>query len=845
MPLTEDQFDSEADGVLGATSAETESSTSSQVGSRFSLANLRHSKPLLAVASAFALFVMVGTLWILTREEGPSASDQCAVALRLLNDRANPEAWRQARKIAQDLHLADFRHPEFSGATEFILGIADFRDAKSIWEMDRDRLYLKAARYLQSTENRGLPDERRPEWSYALGTALHKIGSISEARPRLEEAVETFGPGRLVAATLLVESYLDTKTPEELAKALELNTAILETPDLDEMKRDHAYLQQAQLYLALGRNSDAAEAIERVSEAATGDNQTTLFRAQTMMAEGKYREAMSTLEPIKNEIGLEREFPRKAAFLIGVCHEKLDNVDQAISVHSATSETYKESHEGLAASVRLADLLLKQKSDEKALQAYRGALGQVRRPEDFHNPWLSLDDFRHVIRAAWSGWVQRHSYREAIALSNAMTPLLPDVEAFRLAAIANQRWAEHLETELSRAPYSEQERRKHELREHWQLSAKDFSKLANALKTSADYPDTLWISALHYRRGHDFENALGQITRFINTQPKKLLPLAIVRRGEILMDLDRLKGDDNPLEHFRRVVENYRTDPAAFEAQYLIGKCHLERNEWQEAEASWRQILTSEALTPAANEWRLALFSLGRLLYHTAEMLHSRSGDSQIDATPDERAQLIADAFGRWDEAITRLDEFLKRYPDADESIEATYLLAKALQKSTELPRQKLEEAETDLSRVELRRKMQELLTLAIAQFEALQVELNAIDSRGQLDELGKRMHRDSYFEIAHTHYALDNYSDAITAYSNAANKYPRDPHVLLAYLQMTNCYDRLGQPAEARSMLLQAKVILKDMPDEIWTAQLTNMNAGSWESWISWARQLHHSIGD
>jgi tetratricopeptide (TPR) repeat protein len=842
MPLTEDQFDSEADGASGA---EIEPSASSPTGSKFSFANLRHSKLVLAGASACALCVLVGTVWTLSRDEGPSASQRCATALRLLNDRANPEAWHNARKMAQDLDRADFRDPEFSGATEFILGIADFRDANSTWEMDRERLYLKAARYLQATENRGLPDERRPEWAYVLGTALHKIGSISEARPRLEEAVVTFEPGRLVAATLLVESYLDTRTPEELAKALELNTAILETPDLDEMKRDRAYLQQAQIYLALGRNSDAAESIKRVSETATGDNQTTLFRAQTMMAEGKYSEAMSILEPIKNEIGLEREFPRKAAFLIGVCHEKLDNIDQAISVHSATSATYKESHEGLAASLRLADLLLNQKSDEKALQAYRGALDQVRRPEDFHNPWLSLEEFRRVIRAAWNTWAQRHSYREAIALSNAMTPLLPDVEAFRLAAIANQRWAEHLEAELSHAPYSEQKRRKQELLEHWQLSAKDFSKLANSLKTSAEYPGTLWISALHYRRGHDFENALRQITRFINTQPNKLLPLAIVRRGEILMDLDRLKGEDSPLEHFRRVVDNYRTDPAAFEAQYLIGKCHLERNEWQEAEASWRQILTSEALTPAANEWRLALFSLGRLLYHTAEMLHAQSVEPRTNITPDEKAQLVADAFQRWDEAITRLDEFLKRYPDVNESIEARYLLAKALQKNTELPRRKLEEAETDLSRIELRRQMQELLTLAIAQFEVLQVELNEIESRGQLDELGKRMHRDSYFEIAHTHYALDNYSDAITAYSSAANKYPRDPHVLLAYLQMTNCYDRLGQPAEARSMLLQAKVILKDMPDEIWKAQLTNMNAGSWENWIFWARQLHHSIGE
>jgi tetratricopeptide (TPR) repeat protein len=88
--------------------------------------------------------------------------------------------------------------------------------------------------------------------------------------------------------------------------------------------------------------------------------------------------------------------------------------------------------------------------------------------------------------------------------------------------------------------------------------------------------------------------------------------------------------------------------------------------------------------------------------------------------------------------------------------------------------------------------------TLSRDEFLALQAMLLERADADMLDELGQRILRDCHFEIARTHYALDEYEEAILAYSAAAHRYPHDPHVLLAYVQMAACYDRLGKTVEA-----------------------------------------------
>lgn len=867
----------------------------------------------LGIAATATLLLIVGVVIYQTRDDGPTPREQLQTALQLLDQQDDLESRAEAIEIAKRLRNMDYRDPDFAGGTEFVLGIAYFRNAESLDDSQGERLYLSASTELRKSEQLALEKTRRPEWAFAFGSSLYEIGKATEARALLEEAVETYKPGGIAASTRLIDIYLDLKTEDVLLKALPLLKTITEAKGLQQSQLDGAYLRSAQVFLALNRQAEAEQALKQVSNDTQGNQGTIVFRAQTLMAEAEatmaestslaeqghdlskqaqlaaeqkqtaaaerlntqadkaieqalmqrkkaetqYRDAMQHLEPVANDIGLEQTFARQASFLMGVCAEATDDMDAAINHFERTAEKYAQSQEGVAANLRAADLLRRAGRSEEALnKRYRNALKSVKHPEDFRNRWLSLKQFRNQIENAWQEWTDAHSYQEAITLAGMMTPLFPSVRARELTARANHRWAEHLEQQLQHAVYSERASLEKLQRNRWRESGKSHAALADELQSTTEYPDALRTSAEHYWRGHDFENSLRQWNLFIDTRPKAELADALVKRGQVLMDLDRF--EDASLE-FQLVIENFPTDAAAFEAQYRLGLCHMEQNKLDEAERVWRAIITSDSLTPAAKQWQLALVSLGKLMYHTAVMKKVAADSTNSKLEPEERDKARKDAFRRWDESIRHLELFLafisrdSRHAEAAQTkFEARYLLANALRHTAEQPQQKLESAETENARLELRRTMQDLLGQAREHYRTLQTDLLALEETDMLGELERHLMRDCFFELAHTYYALaefgldstgENYNKAIVAYGSAANKFPRDPQVILAYLQISKCYEQLGEDSDARSSLEQAKVILKQMPDAVFTASTTGMSKEEWQTWLEWMQSLQQDI--
>src|SRR5205823_398644 len=155
------------------------------------------------------------------------------LALKKLDDKKNG----RARELAKSLEAIGYHDPSFAGGTEFVLGVVAFREAEAMEESSREHRYVVAANYLREAEHRALVDQRRKEWSYALGVSLYRMGSAIEARPFLEEAVRPVVSGRgevmlaaaehMEAAILLAETYLYLKEPERLKEALILNTGVV------------------------------------------------------------------------------------------------------------------------------------------------------------------------------------------------------------------------------------------------------------------------------------------------------------------------------------------------------------------------------------------------------------------------------------------------------------------------------------------------------------------------------------------------------------------------------------------------------------------------------------------
>ncbi|QDT98328.1 tetratricopeptide repeat protein [Gimesia aquarii] len=802
-----------------------------------------HWKPLGIAGSVLVLL----SLYCLTISGEPEKTPKeiLAEALDILKSAKDNNTRIQAQKIAYDLKKQDYQDPDFPGALYFIFGIVAFENAEGLTGESQEHQYLIASRYLKEAERRAIDQEYRPQWSYALGTCSYLLGSMKSSRPLLEEAVETHPPGKLKASMLLTDIYLDHKADTVLKKAFELNTEALKLKDLDSLTRDRLYLQRAQIFLAQGKNEQAQQVLSKVKQKESVNQVTIVFQAQTLMAEEKYQEALSMLAPVKDNLGLERKFSRQASYLMGLCAESLNDTVAAIDLYEQTTHRYAGTHEGLAAYLHLAELLRKNGRTEEALIAYRAALRSIESPEEFRNRWIDLDRVRTYVLDAWNDWVDEKNiqngvtyFNAAIQLSDYLPPLLSAVQAKELAANANRRWAEYLERVFDESTVSQQLSMQPELNERWKQSGKAYYELARLLTTSDRYGEILSISAEHFHKSQDFETALKVITRFINTNPSKKMPQALVRRGEVLLELDQL---DEAIDHFERVINGYPTDVASFEAKYLMGIAYLEKDDLDQAASIWKEILESSNLTPKAKQWQDSLFSLGKLNFHRGKIAESQKEEGKKEPQTDQKRKEAANIVFH-EEATKRLREYVDRYPESDKVYEARFLLARSLQNLADQPFQEMKYAKTDNARQELKKKQFEYLDLAIQQLKKLNRDLRKLESEDRLDSLGKRLLKSTCFGTAHLLYLTEKYEEAIKSYHDAVNRYPQSTEVLIAYMKMSGCYESLGKKNEAKSMLEQAKIILKQMPDKVFESRATNLGREEWNRWLDWSRELRNS---
>lgn len=804
-----------------------------------------HWKPLSISVSVFILL----SAYFLTKssEVEKTSKEKLTEALQALESTQDIKLRIQAQEMAYDLKKKEYQDPDFPGALYYIFGIVAFRNAEELSGESQDHQYLIASRYLQEAERRAIDQAYRPEWSFALGSCLYLLGSTKKSRPLLEEAVATYPPGLLKASMLLTDIYLDHKEDSELEKAFTLNSAALQLKELDEETIDRLYLQKAQIFLAQGKNEQAQQILSQVKQKESVNQVTIVFQAQTLMAERKYQAALNMLAPVKDNLGLERKFSRQASYLMGLCAESLNDVEAAIDFYEQTTHRYAGTHEGLAAYLHLAELLRKNGRTEEALIAYRTALRSIKNPDEFRNRWITLEGVRTYVLDAWNDWVDEDKIKDgvtffnaAIQLSDFLPPLFPIVQAKELAANANRRWAEYLQRMFQSSSVSQQETMKPLLNERWKQSGKSHYELARFLATTDRYGEILSISAEHFQKAQDFETALKVLTRFINTHPDKKMPQALVRRGEILLDLDQL---DEAINHFQRVITSYPTDVASFEAKYLLGAAYLEQDELEQASQNWKELLESGQLTPKAKQWKYSLFSLGKLNFHRGKIAEFQSKEvadqSKADSQPRQHPEIYF-----YEEATERLREYVDRYPESKKIHEARFLLSRSLQNLADKPHLEMKSAKTENARKELKNKQFAYLNKAIEQLQLLNRDLRVLEGQDQLDALGKRLLRSTCFGTAHLLYLTEKYDEAIKAYHEAVNRYPQSTEVLIAYMKMSGCYESLGKKNEAKSMLEQAKIILKQMPDQVFESKATNLGREEWNRWLDWSRELRNSDG-
>ncbi len=332
------------------------------------------------------------------------------------------------------------------------------------------------------------------------------------------------------------------------------------------------------------------------------------------------------------------------------------------------------------------------------------------------------------------------------------------------------------------------------------------------------YGESLWRAGAAYDEAGLHDRAVELLARFLvdrpDDDPHRLQVL--YRLGRAYQAQGRF---DLAIGKFEALVSQHAKSPEAYDSLVPLAQCYLAKGAayWPKAEHLLTTVVDDhEALRPESGEYREALIELGRLYY--------RRGDE-----------------GDYDRAIARLDEAAKRYGDQPEAAELLFQLADAYRKSVDQIDRELAKAPPPSRKVELHAERARRLDEARQRFDQVVRRLEGVGP-AKLGDLSKLYLRNAYFYRADCAYDLGQFegpNGAIALYQKAVQRYEKDPAVLVAWIQIVNCWCELGRFDQARSANNQAKWYLKRIPDQAFADPALPMSREHWQRWLDWTSQL------
>lgn len=727
-------------------------------------------------------------------------------------------AYVEARELAKQMQKQGGLGVEELGGPVFVLGASWAYEADDTWSKDKTRYYLLASRYLEEARDRGFPPGRRAEGLYLLGRSLYLSGQIAASRPMLLEALKHNPRKRTEIHRLLSEAYLNAANPR-LEEALRENEHYLADRRVVGPDRHRGLLRQAWILLRLERIPECLATLDQIPSDAKNRAEAMVIRGQLLMHEArklkdrpeasaedllgmreKYRAAIKTLQLAQGRDTLGTQATRKAMYLIGVCFLEMGDYRAAMGQFARTRKLHADTPEGFAAGFQEAELCRHSGRDADALAGYRRTLNAVGDPENFSNPWITLDELRSRMLTAYQDYLQTGKFEIDLQLTRHFYPLFSRQRTLELMGDTYSGWGRALLAQAAQLSPAKAKATQRLGRAQLRQAGRVYARLAKLQVTTRKYPDQLWNSANAYLDGHDYGNAIRILREYLKNEARRRHPQALVRLGEARLALSRI---DEALEDFRQCIEFHPRDAAAYRARLLASNAYLEKGDLQQAETLLAENLAGEHLTPESPEWRDSLFALGELLH--------------IE--------------GRYEEAVRRLEEAVapERYPDAPQALQARYLIADSYRRMAKSAQEKLHGGAGSASRVIHPKEIAENFDKALHWYEQVRKILNHRQQSAELTPLEKAMLRNCYFAVGDLEFSQGHYEAAIKAYSTATNRYQDHPEVLVAYMQIANAYRRLNKDAEARSTLQQAKVVLGRMKPDADFTKATNYDRQQW----------------
>lgn len=773
-----------------------------------------------------------------------------------------------ARSIAADLRLVELPEDE-AGGPAYVLGVALADDAEDEWHDNERRMrFLLAARYLEEAKQVGFPADREQHGLFVLGKSLHEARHYAKSLPVLHEALETDFSRRTKILGLLTDSYLRDTTPQ-YDKALEYNREYLADDALRFEDRYRALMTQAEIQFGQGDFTNSSATISTIPQTSPHYGEALLLKSRLLLHDGNQlvqqerdatleSQAIQLFEKARELLGQAQAHDptnltlvRQSKYLIGLTYRKTAplrptvaeaSVDlrAALDQFSRTRRSHFDTVEGISASLEESETHQLLGNDEEAIKSFRRTLRYVADAPAYNNAWISPDEMKNRVEAAYTTYSNAGRFDYAMQLAASMAIVFSEAHAVQLQAEAREAAARKLAADAAKLPPSQAQPVLIDSRTENRNAGALYARLDKLQFASLDYPNDLWKCAENYLRGQDYERAVRYFTQYLDTQNRAGRPPALTALGEAMLALHE---PEKALPYLKECIQYYPRDPHSYHARVVAAQAHQELGNLGQARALLEANLEDETLTPRSPEWRESLFNLGELYY--LEGLDEETKSRLVGVVteiPTGRGKAIKHleaAQKSFHEAIERLDEAVKRDPNASQAIEARYRTAEAYRHAAKLPRRKLEYVTIDTTRKKLTEELNNELRTAEVNYSEIISLLVMKREQSELSGIEERILRNCYFARADALFDMERYEEAIEAYSDATNRYQQEPESLEAYVQIANCHRRRNRPRDARGTYEQAKVMLEQIRPDADFKQTTRYDRAEWKNILTWLSTL------
>jgi tetratricopeptide (TPR) repeat protein len=475
----------------------------------------------------------------------------------------------------------------------FLAGSVYFRQALA--RATAREPWSEAVAHLEEALQLGVDERDLPALEYRLGWSLYaQKREVPRAVELMAHSIDRAPEPPLPGYQLLVAAYLQLPAPD-LDKAIQASQKVVElTDDRNADALAEARLTHAELFLRKNERIEAIKELDRVGPRASAPLRikARLMQVGCCETEEMWSKALAIWQALLPDAAKVPGGMVRVLYAIGWCSAKMEPPDYARAADAWQQALARGGAAGQAAGLRLGGLRLFGPTPNvaEALSDWRQALAELRRADDYRNPYLELAEVRELFEQALGKFQEQQDFEQMRAVAELYRKLAPAGYADEKLAQAAEAQARKLQGD---APTPIQE-----VRTMYFVAAEAYAKAARTRPDKQGF-DALWHSANCLLAAQD----TGQAGKVLVELEKMDQEDARVAEGWFqLAETYRRGGQEGEARQAYLHCMQYAATASAARARYEIALQAIAERQWKDAEDTLKPNLVAAALDAATHE---------------------------------------------------------------------------------------------------------------------------------------------------------------------------------------------------------------------------------------------------